>query len=358
VEASKGRCGGYYSYSYMTLCNNNKSGGDLDRRRKDDFRYNLIQRKMRNAYWAGRLYMNEFGSHLSLDCEWARGLTQNVLGRVSLVNENLDIVYTTYVQPVEEIVDYNTHISGLTFDRMKDGQHFYDVRNDIMCLIRGKCVVGYCLSGDFKVLDIKHENVIDFYEIGFPKLSYMVLFYFQRVIQEAEHSSTEDALAVMEIFLYLRDYFTVRKNMYVIDNDYKSYDVLKYLFSRRKKTRIRFERFVCDEHVKGVCYKFYPIPELRAIVDPVYRCLDDYDSRQDMIASVFAEVVSLYLKEGVLYRYSKERVDIISDFYMSYMGLGSRVKLPFNFLGQRLGSKELSDVPGSAELQILLNSST
>ena len=54
---------------------------------------------------------------LALDCEMVGvglGGVKSVLGQVSVINEHLNVVYTSYCRPTETVTDYRTQWSGLT----------------------------------------------------------------------------------------------------------------------------------------------------------------------------------------------------------------------------------------------------
>jgi len=343
VKTSRGKRSGFYSYSYMLY----------DQKRISDFRFFRMHRSLKRKKWVGNLFWPK--RYVSLDCEWARGKNGNVLGSVAVVDEN-NVLLSTYVKPLEEVLDYNTCISGLSLENMASGQDYKIVRSKVLDLIRGKVLVGYDLRADFMVLDIQHDHVVDFYDYGFPKLSYMFLFLFERVIQEKEHNSLEDAQSVMNIFLYFREYFSM-DNVFLERSKLREYDILRYLFSRRTRPRMRFERTECCDHLQGPCYKFYSVYPL--MLDSIYRCSEDFESKYSLLASVYAEIISLYyMDNNGVKRYDKERVDLISQFYMSFLLLDDNVpiKLPFRNMNQRLDIKEFDG--GSYELHLLLNSLT
>lgn len=51
----------------------------------------------------------------ALDCEMCRSTrSDSELTRISIVNENLEVVYDTLVKPYNKITDYVTRFSGVT----------------------------------------------------------------------------------------------------------------------------------------------------------------------------------------------------------------------------------------------------
>lgn len=48
---------------------------------------------------------------------------ENMVARVSLVNQLGQCLYDKYVQPVEPVVDYRTAVSGITPENLENGQY-------------------------------------------------------------------------------------------------------------------------------------------------------------------------------------------------------------------------------------------
>lgn len=62
---------------------------------------------------------------VAMDCEFVGigpGGVENMLARVSLVNQFGHCVYDTFVKPTELIKDYRTHVSGVRPHNLKKGE--------------------------------------------------------------------------------------------------------------------------------------------------------------------------------------------------------------------------------------------
>ena len=46
---------------------------------------------------------------------------ENMLARVSVVNQHGEMVYDKFVKPMETVVDYRTHVSGVRREDMENG---------------------------------------------------------------------------------------------------------------------------------------------------------------------------------------------------------------------------------------------
>ena len=58
-----------------------------------------------------------------MDCEMV-GVgdgNENMLARVSVVNQHGEMVYDKFVKPMETVVDYRTHVSGVRREDMENG---------------------------------------------------------------------------------------------------------------------------------------------------------------------------------------------------------------------------------------------
>lgn len=60
-----------------------------------------------------------------MDCEMVgvgREGREDMLARVSIVNQYGHCVYDQYVKPVEHVVDYRTHVSGVRKEDLEKGK--------------------------------------------------------------------------------------------------------------------------------------------------------------------------------------------------------------------------------------------
>ncbi|KAG8047079.1 hypothetical protein GUJ93_ZPchr0008g12466 [Zizania palustris] len=149
---------------------------------------------------------------VAIDCEMvgvgADG-GKSALGRVTLVNSCGNVVYDEYVRPVERVVDYRTHISGIRPKHLYKAKDFWVAQNDVAELIKGRILVGHALHHDLKVLLLSHpkKDIRDTseYEVfrregkrrSLKDLTAQVLC---AKIQQNEHCPIEDARAAMFIY--------------------------------------------------------------------------------------------------------------------------------------------------------------
>ena len=168
----------------------------------------------------------ETGKYLALDCEMV-GVGPNgaesMLARVSIVNYNGTQIYDSYVQPVEQVIDYRTAVSGIKPHHLRPdaARRFEDVQKDVAELLKGRVVVGHALRHDFKALlldhplrDLRDTSRLPAYRKlagGTPKLSLLASELLGLEIQSGEHSSLEDARACMLLFRRDKAAFEERK---------------------------------------------------------------------------------------------------------------------------------------------------
>ncbi|CAH2245733.1 jg23880 [Pararge aegeria aegeria] len=157
---------------------------------------------------------------IAMDCEMV-GVGyeggDHMLARVSLVNKFGDCIYDKFVKPQEEVVDYRTNISGIRREDLLKGEEFRTVQKEVAEILRGRILVGHSLKNDLGVLFLSHskKNIRDtsrykpFRQItkgSTPSLKRLAKEILGIEIQHGEHSSVEDAKAVMQL------YCTVAKN--------------------------------------------------------------------------------------------------------------------------------------------------
>jgi len=132
--------------------------------------------------------------------------------RVTVVGVDGRLVYESYVQPDNEIVDYNTRYSGISERELsrKNSKALRDVQNDLMGFLEARSIViGHGLENDLRVLQLVHGRVIDTAIVFMtrdglrPPLRQLARTRLGREIQSSEqgHDSREDALACMELML-------------------------------------------------------------------------------------------------------------------------------------------------------------
>jgi len=93
------------------------------------------------------------------------GGVKSVLGQVSVINEHLNVVYTSYCRPTETVTDYRTQWSGLTEVNLHDAPSFEEVQNKVVELFgsggtdgRRIVMTGHGLENDLEVLRMTYPK--------------------------------------------------------------------------------------------------------------------------------------------------------------------------------------------------------
>lgn len=137
----------------------------------------------------------------------------DMLARVSIVNQNGQILMDKYVKPTEPVVDYRTKYSGIRPQDIVNAEEFEKVQDEVIDLLEGKVIVGHAVHNDFRVLYIKHPSKLlrdtsKFKPLarlvgthgGTPSLRKLTKVLLGKDIQDGEHDSVEDARAAMDIY--------------------------------------------------------------------------------------------------------------------------------------------------------------
>ena len=149
----------------------------------------------------------------AIDCEMVETQNGSELVRISIVNEDLECVYDTYVKPDCPVVDYRTKFSGVTESTLEGvTTTLQDVQEALPThLPANSILIGHSLENDFHAMKFKHPFVIDtalaFTPLatptGKPGLRRLCKELLDTDIQNTEkgHDSIEDATSCMKLML-------------------------------------------------------------------------------------------------------------------------------------------------------------
>ncbi|XP_068279054.1 RNA exonuclease 1 homolog [Nyctibius grandis] len=150
----------------------------------------------------------------ALDCETCYTVHGLELTRVTVVDAKLQVVYDTFVKPDGKVVDYDTRLSGVTEDDLKNSTtSLRDVQAILLNLFSADTIlIGHCLENDLLALKLIHDTVVDTsivfpHRLGLPHkrtLRSLMADYLRRIRQDdvGGHNSREDAIACMELILW------------------------------------------------------------------------------------------------------------------------------------------------------------
>ena len=98
---------------------------------------------------------------VALDCEMVgcgEDGKRSVLARVSVVNEDGNVVLDTFVAPGERVVDYRTRVSGVRPADLRDAPPFKEIQRKTADILRGRTLIGHALKNDLKCLLLDHPK--------------------------------------------------------------------------------------------------------------------------------------------------------------------------------------------------------
>ncbi|CAI9743275.1 RNA exonuclease 4 [Octopus vulgaris] len=152
---------------------------------------------------------------VAVDCEMVgtgESGNDDMLARVSVVNQYGHCLYDKYVKPMAEITDYRTRFSGITPNLLKDGADFKTVQKDVGDFIKDRILVGHALHNDFKVLYMDHPKQLirdttkykPFRKLNrshTPSLKMLAKEVLGITIQQGSHNSVIDAQVAMKLYI-------------------------------------------------------------------------------------------------------------------------------------------------------------
>ncbi|KAK4294574.1 hypothetical protein Pmani_032805 [Petrolisthes manimaculis] len=148
----------------------------------------------------------------SVDCEMC--MTDNLeleLTSISIVNEELELVYSTLVKPHNPIIDYLTRYSGITENMLVDvTTRLCDVQECLRKILPPDAIlIGHSLDADLKAMKMMHPYVVDTslsYNLSHTRkirssLKNLAIHFLGEIIQDdiGGHNPTEDAAAAMKL---------------------------------------------------------------------------------------------------------------------------------------------------------------
>ncbi|CAF3336879.1 unnamed protein product [Rotaria socialis] len=176
-----------------------------------------------------------------IDCEMVgigeMGL-ENMLARVSIVNQLGQCLYDKYVKPTEPVIDYRTSVSGVTEQHLQNGVPLDVIQKEVSDIIEHRTLVGHAIHNDLKVLFLSHpkkrirdtqryKGFRSLFNGGLPSLKALADKILGLKIQTGAHDSVEDAAVTMQLYVRHRREWE------------KSLREKKFMTSEEKHKRIR-----------------------------------------------------------------------------------------------------------------------
>ncbi|KAG5518736.1 hypothetical protein PMAC_002705 [Pneumocystis sp. 'macacae'] len=102
------------------------------------------------------------GKYIALDCEMVQvgpsSKKDRVLARISIVNYYGNVIFDTFVKPKERVIDYKTHINGITRAHLENAPSFEEIQSKVADLLKDRILVGHALKNDLDVLLLSHPK--------------------------------------------------------------------------------------------------------------------------------------------------------------------------------------------------------
>ncbi|XP_072488942.1 RNA exonuclease 4 [Notamacropus eugenii] len=158
---------------------------------------------------------------IAMDCEMVGAGPdgeENILARVSIVNQFGKCVYDKYVKPTEKVTDYRTDVSGIRPEDIKHGEEYQVVQKEVAEILKDRILVGHALHNDLKILLLDHpkKKIRDTQKYkpfrtqvksGRPSLKLLTEKILGIRIQQSEHCSIQDAQAAMRLYVMVKKHW-------------------------------------------------------------------------------------------------------------------------------------------------------
>ncbi|XP_055383588.1 uncharacterized protein LOC129613506 [Condylostylus longicornis] len=172
-----------------------------------------LERRYKSYKFTKNIYENVTSTSplFGVDCEMCRTSAGNELTRISIVDENMELVYESLVRPKNVIIDYLTKYSGITAEMMMNvTKQLHQVQEDVIKLLPSDAIlVGQSLNSDLHAMKMMHPYVIDTSVIfnltgdrkRKSKLQVLAKEFLGEVIQKRieGHDSIEDSKASLKL---------------------------------------------------------------------------------------------------------------------------------------------------------------
>lgn len=145
---------------------------------------------------------------LAVDCEMVMTTNGSQLARISIVGEDLAVLYDAFIRPGAPVTDYLTQYSGITEEIVQDAQETIETLHSTLPSIVGRNTVlcGHSIENDLKAMKLVHSRVADT-SVMYPhpaepfkfSLKQLTNKFLNKNIQNGAHNSVEDATAAMQL---------------------------------------------------------------------------------------------------------------------------------------------------------------
>jgi RNA exonuclease 1 len=215
--------------------------------------------------------VNDSSPIYSLDCEMCYTSAQKLeVTRISVVNENCEVIYDTLVKPKNKIINYLTKYSGVT-KKLLDPINVTldDVHKHLDRILPEDAILcGQSLNSDLQALQLIHPYIIDtsvIYNLtGFrhvkSSLKHLSFKFLNMDIQNNDsdgHDSTEDAIAAMKLVklklnmgLGFGDKVLLRKDPNFIDLNSTTMSITSYLERLNTKLSVYYDHIDIESNDK------------------------------------------------------------------------------------------------------------
>lgn len=232
----------------------------------------------------------------ALDCEMCI-TDKSELTKISIVDEEMRVVYSELVKPELPITNYLTRYSGITQEMMENVTNtLADVHTFLRrTLPRDAILVGHSLNMDLAALNMFHPYVIDTsviysrtgvrsYKPSLKALAYELLGKSIQTADQLGHDSLEDAITAMELV-------KLKLINGLLFGDCVAYEISQGIKfdSRTGITHLQIDKFIERHKVTSITYRCID-------TTPGARCLYIHDKEEPLEQEV---------KDAVLYLLKK-----------------------------------------------------